>query len=214
MLILLLVLQEKMVYALTASDRLVTESNNNEVDSLQNPLEKLHTPPYIQTSIRYDFLTQRYILEKRIGSTLLSEPVYMTFDEYKRYNQQQNQTSYFRERNSLTYNPSQSPQRYQLPQRKKKRDPMESVFGPGGLQITTNGYIQVGAGFKRNIINNPTLPQRARRRTYFDFDQDIDINMNAKVGEKINFDINYDSEAGFDMDSKKIKLAYTGMRMI
>jgi hypothetical protein len=123
-------LQEKMVYALTASDRLVTESNNNEVDSLQNPLEKLHTPPYIQTSIRYDFLTQRYILEKRIGSTLLSEPVYMTFDEYKRYNQQQNQTSYFRERNSLTYNPSQSPQRYQLPQRKKKRDPMESVFGP------------------------------------------------------------------------------------
>jgi cell surface protein SprA len=210
MLILLLVLQEKMVYALTASDRLVTESNNNEVDSLQNPLEKLHTPPYIQTSIRYDFLTQRYILEKRIGSTLLSEPVYMTFDEYKSYNQQQNQTSYFRERNSLTYNPSQSPQRYQLPQRKKKRDPMESVFGPGGLQITTNGYIQVGAGFKRNIINNPTLPQRARRRTYFDFDQDIDINMNAKVGEKINFDINYDSEAGFDMDSKKIRLAYTG----
>lgn len=210
MLILLLVLQEKMVYALTASDRLVTESNNNEVDSLQNPLEKIHTPTYIQTSIRYDFLTQRYILEKRIGSTLLSEPVYMTFDEYKRYNQQQNQTSYFRERNSLTYNPSQSPQRYQLPQRKKKRDPMESVFGPGGLQITTNGYIQVGAGFKRNIINNPTLPQRARRRTYFDFDQDIDINMNAKVGEKINFDINYDSEAGFDMDSKKIRLAYTG----
>lgn len=115
-------MQEKMVYALTASDRLVTESNNNEVDSLQNPLEKLHTPPYIQTSIRYDFLTQRYILEKRIGSTLLSEPVYMTFDEYKRYNQQQNQTSYFRERNSLTYNPSQSPQRYQLPQRKKKRE--------------------------------------------------------------------------------------------
>ena len=140
----------------------------------------------------------------------MSEPVYMTFEEYKGYRQQQIQTDYFRERNSLSYDQSLAPQRYQLPQRKKKRDPLESVFGPGGVKITTKGYIEVAPGFRRNIINNPTLPQRARKRTIFDFNQDIDIDMNAKVGEKINFDINYDSEAGFNMDSKQIKLTYTG----
>ncbi|MDD4697541.1 MAG: cell surface protein SprA [Fermentimonas sp.] len=197
-------MQREAVFASTTNSDIV------EKDSLYNPLVKLQSPSYIQTTVRYDFLTKSYVLEKRIGSTLLSEPVYMSFDEYKRYRQQQIQTDFFRERNSLTYDHSLAPQRYQLPQRKKKRDPLESFFGPGGVKVTTNGYINVGAGLKRNIINNPTLPQRARKRTIFEFNQDIDINMNAKVGEKINFDINYDSEAGFDMDSKQIKLGYTG----
>lgn len=150
------------------------------------------------------------MLEKRIGTTLIAEPVSMTPEEYRRYLQHQNQIDYFRERNSLSYDNSTAPQRYQLPQRKSKRDPLESVFGPGGVRLTTNGYIEVSAGLKRNITDNPTMPQRARKRTILDFDQNIDINMNAKVGEKINFDINYDSEAGFNLDSRQIKLAYTG----
>jgi len=134
----------------------------------------------------------------------------MTPEEYKEYKRQQIQIDFFRERNSLSYDKSKFIQRYQLPKRRKKKDPLESVFGPGGVQINTNGYIEVSAGFKRNITDNPTLPQRSRRRTIFDFDQDINLNMNAKVGEKINFDINYDSEAGLDMDSRQIKLTYTG----
>ncbi len=34
--------------------------------------------------------------------------------------------------------------------------------------------------------------------------------MNAKVGEKINFDINYNTDATFDADAKQIRLAYKG----
>ncbi len=134
----------------------------------------------------------------------------MTSDEYKKYKQQQIQTDFFRERNSLSYDDSQLIQKYKLPQRKIKKDPLEAIFGPGGVQVTDKGHIEVSAGLKRNIINNPTIPQRARKKTIFDFGQNIDISMNAKVGEKINFDIDYDSEAGFDMDSRQIKLGYTG----
>ena len=144
-------------------------------------------------------------MEKKIGSTLLSDPIYMTSDEYKKYKQQQIQTDFFRERNSLSYDDSQLIQKYKLPQRKIKKDPLEAIFGPGGVQVTDKGHIEVSAGLKRNIINNPTIPQRARKKTIFDFGQNIDISMNAKVGEKINFDIDYDSEAGFDMDSRQIK---------
>ena len=32
----------------------------------------------------------------------------------------------------------------------------------------------------------------------------------ASVGSKVNFDMNYNTETSFDFDSKKLKLAYTG----
>ena len=44
----------------------------------------------------------------------------------------------------------------------------------------------------------------------FDFDQQIQLNVNAKVGDKIDFDIHYDTEASFDFQSKQLKLAYQG----
>src|SRR5690606_23157071 len=71
-------------------------------------------------------------------------------------------------------------------------------------------YIEVSAGIKRNVFNNPTLPQRARKRSILNFDQDINMSMNAKVGDKVNFDINYNSDASFDLDARQIKLSYSG----
>ncbi|MDD2513449.1 MAG: cell surface protein SprA, partial [Proteiniphilum sp.] len=82
--------------------------------------------------------------------------------------------------------------------------------GPGGVQLTTQGSIEISAGMKRDVTENPTLPLRARKRNRFSFDQQIQLHMNAKVGEKISFDVNYDTEATFDYRSKEIRLAYRG----
>ena len=49
------------------------------------------------------------------------------------------------------------------------------------------------------------------RNTFgFDFDEKINLSINGKVGDKVNLNMNYNTEATFDFDSKKMKLKYDG----
>lgn len=170
----------------------------------------LYAPSNIKTSVRYDYIYNRYIFENIVGSEIISTPFVMSLEEYKEYRKRENQIDYFKNRNSLSSQDLDYPQRFSLPNRNKKKESLESVFGPGGVVISTSGYIEVSAGIKRNVFNNPTLNQRARRRSIFHFDQDINMTMNAKVGNKINFDINYNSDDSFNFDAKQINLSYKG----
>ncbi len=178
---------------------------------LRQPIN-LEPPSNINTVVRYDYKTNRYVFENRVGNSVVSTPFSMSPEEYREYRLRQSQIEFFRERNSLSYEEPSSARRFTLPNRRERNAGLGSVFGPGGVELTTSGYIEVSAGLKRNVFNNPTLPQRARRRSMFDFDQDINMTMNAKVGDKVNFDINYNSNSSFDigMDAKEIKLAYRG----
>lgn len=134
----------------------------------------------------------------------------MTPKEYMEYRLKRMQQEHFNERNkggeSIT-----SPLRPIPLTRKKKIDRSgANIFGAGGIRFTTQGYVEISPGWKRNVTDNPVLPQRARARNRFDLDPQIQLKMNAKVGDKIDFNINYDSEATFDLDARQIKLAYHG----
>ena len=63
---------------------------------------------------------------------------------------------------------------------------------------------------KMNKNNDPSLPERSRKRSFFNFDESVQLNVQASVGTKVNFGMNYNTETSFDFDSKKLKLAYTG----
>ncbi|MBF6596985.1 MAG: cell surface protein SprA [Fermentimonas sp.] len=183
---------------------------NNAVDLFFKQPINLYGPSNISTEVRYDYISNRYVFENRIGHEIIYTPFTMSSEEYREYRKREDQISFFRSRNSLLYQESDYSQRFSLPNRSSKKESLESIFGPGGVVVTTSGYIEVSAGIKRNVFNNPTLPQRARRKSIFNYDQDIDMTMNAKVGNKVNFDINYNSDASFDLDAKQIKLSYLG----
>ena len=168
-------------------------------------------PPPIRTEVRYDYLTNRYILEKKIGKSTVSTPVSMTLEEYMEYRSRQGKIDYFRARNSMEGDTASPPSpRYSLRDIRKPARPTGNIFGEGGIRLSTQGTFEISTGIKRDVNKNPTLPQRARRRTTFEMGQDIRVNLNAKVGDKINFDINYDSQEAFDLDARKINLSYRG----
>lgn len=50
----------------------------------------------------------------------------------------------------------------------------------------------------------------SRRKTYFDFDEKIQASVTAKVGDKMSFNMNYNTDATFDFDSKNLKYQYQG----
>jgi cell surface protein SprA len=88
--------------------------------------------------------------------------------------------------------------------------PLEKIFGPGGVQLRTQGSVQVSMGIKSNKTDNPSLSMSARRKTYFDFDQKIQATIAASVGDRLKFNMTYNTDATFDFDSKNLKLAYEG----
>ncbi len=177
----------------------------------------LEKPTNMRTDVRYDYLRNLYIFENKVGENVISVPFYMTPEEYMEYRTRQLHIRYFRTRNAIGEDAPQDSPIPSLPSpmfspnnKQKPKQPTGIVFGAGGVRLTTNGTLELSMGIKHDRTDNPTLPQRARRRTTFNMGQDIRVNLNAKVGEKIDFDINYDSKESFDLEARKIKLAYRG----
>ena len=66
--------------------------------------------------------------------------------------------------------------------------------GPDGkvkIDIKPSGYVDFLAGYQGQKINNPTLPERARKNGVFDFNMNSQLQMDASIGEKLKLPINY-----------------------
>ena len=177
----------------------------------KSPID-LNTPSNIKTEVVYDHNLNRYLFQNKIGDKVVGTPFSMTPDEYMRYTLNTLNSNFFKEKNNFRNQSVQKPKNepISLFNIRKSNNLLEEVFGAGGVQITTQGYIELSSGLKRTVTDNPTLPERSRKRNTFDFDQQIQLNVNAKVGNKIDFGLNYDNNAMFDFDAKRIKLAYQG----
>ena len=49
-----------------------------------------------------------------------------------------------------------------------------------------------------------------RQRNIFDLTPQIQLNINARLGDRLNFDMNYNTDATFEFDARRIRLAYQG----
>ncbi|MDE6782352.1 MAG: cell surface protein SprA, partial [Paramuribaculum sp.] len=70
--------------------------------------------------------------------------------------------------------------------------------------------VQIDMGIKSNYTDNPALSLNSRRKTFFDFNQKIQATIAASVGDRLKFNMTYNTDATFDFDSKNLKLQYEG----
>ncbi len=87
--------------------------------------------------------------------------------------------------------------------------PLEKIF-VGRPRAPHPGSVQIDMGIKSNFTDNPALSLTSRRKTFFDFDQKIQATVQASVGDRLSFNMNYNTDATFAFDSKNIKLQYEG----
>ena len=139
----------------------------------------------------------------------LGTPMILTPEEYQDYSMQESMRSYFRAKNAEEFE-KETNKKFNITDMQFDLGPAERIFGPGGVRVRTQGSAEVTIGLKNNTTDNPSLPTRARSRTYFNFDESVQLNMQASVGSKVNFNMNYNTETSFDFDSKQLKLGYTG----
>jgi cell surface protein SprA len=173
----------------------------------------LKTPENLSGDFVYDPLTNTYKINPKIGDMNIVTPLVLTPEEYMKYSFKKSMDAYFRKKydESLEEDP-----------KKENKDglsgfdfkfdlgPAEKLFGPGGVQLSATGSVDIKMAITRTSTDNPTLTQSQRNRTAFDFDSQVQMNAAATIGDKINFDMNYNTQTTFDFDSKKLKLGYEG----
>ncbi len=175
----------------------------------KHPID-LRSPENIKSEVEYDPNTNTYILRTKVGDMDVSTPFTMTPQEYQDYSIKQSLQSYFREKNMELISEEGKQKTFSLFDLQFDLGPADKIFGPGGVQLKTQGSAEVKFGIKHQSTDNPALAERARKKTFFDFDEQVQLNVNAKVGDKVNFGLNYNTEATFDFDAQKIKLGYEG----
>ena len=169
----------------------------------------LETPENIKTTAEYDPGLGMYVIRTKIGDREIVTPYLMTTEQYNAMVNRQEMYGYFRRRNAESYEQKEK-QPFNILDMNFALGPLDKVFGPGGVRLTTSGSAQLSLGVKSNKTDNPALSLRNRRKTFFDFDQKIQANINASVGDKMKFNMTYNTDATFDFDSKNLKLAYEG----
>jgi len=171
----------------------------------------LINPENLNSVIEFDAKTNSYVFRTLIGDMEVGTPFSLSSSEYQKYQFENSMKAYFRDKSTQTDEErAASSNAFDPLDMRFSLGPAEKIFGPGGVQLKTQGSAELSFGVKNNKVDNPTLPERARSKTYLDFQQQIQLNMNAKVGDKLDFNMNYNTNATFDFDAQKIKLNYQG----
>ena len=177
-------------------------------DLYQSPLD-LKRPDNLQYQVVYNDTIDRYIIGNRMGSTWLSAPIMLTPKEYLAWTEQQQRNSYFRKQNDEIFQ-AKGKEKFDFSDMHFDLGPAEKIFGPGGIRVKTQGSAELKFGINKKNIDNPSLPIRNRKTMMMDFDEKINLNVNGKVGDKVNMNLNYNTDATFDFDAQNMKLKYDG----
>ena len=178
-------------------------------EDLQQGAADLQRPENLKQTVEYNDTLDRYIIGYKMGDTYVAAPIMMTPEEYQKWSEQQMLNDFFRQKNSEILQ-TQGKEKFDFTDMHFNLGPAEKIFGPGGVRIKTQGTAELKFGATLKNIKNPSLPIRNRKTTTMDFDEKININVNGKVGDKVDMNINYNTEATFDFDAQNLKLKYDG----
>lgn len=169
----------------------------------------LTLPDNIKQEVEYDDSLDRYFIGSRMGDGYLSTPIMMTPQEYRKWSEKREFDSFFRQKNDTLIKEG-GKDKFSFADMHFDLGPAEKIFGPGGVRIKTQGTAELKFGATLKNIDNPSLPIRNRKTTTMDFDEKINLSVNGKVGDKVNMNLNYNTDATFDFDSQNLKLKYEG----
>ena len=189
----------------------VAKTVPDNIDDLKRQPMDLRNPDNIISDTIYNEKDGTYSIATRLGEgSILGTPLLLDRNEYSLWHEKKQMQGYFRKKGNEEWENSKKKDKFDFTDMHFDLGPAEKIFGPGGVRITTKGNAEIKMGYSMQSIDNPSLPSRSRKTNSFDFDEKINLNMRGSVGDKMNMDFNYDTEATFRYDAKKINLKYEG----
>jgi len=85
----------------------------------------------------------------------------------------------------------------------QKNPIVDRIFGGNMMdKLKPNGFVTLDFKIIHQFIDNPVLPIIQRRQTFFNFDEQININFNGQIGEKLGMLTNLDTKAAFNFENQ------------
>lgn len=171
----------------------------------RNPFD-LKDPANIRDSIEYDPVTKHYYIVEKVGNQYYRKPTYLTFDELMLMQSRQSENDYFRKRADAL---AALNKKLLRPKLSVGDNLFNRIFGNGKIDIRPQGNVDLTVGYEGQNIQNPTLPESARKTGGFDFKESANLNVIGNIGDKLKLPISFNTLANFDFENQ-LKLDYTG----
>jgi cell surface protein SprA len=158
----------------------------------------------------FDKDLNRYVIIEKIGDYYTKTPIFLTRKEYAKYRLKRDMLLYFKQKVSATNSKkknSEEARKDLLPTYYVNSKFFEDIFGGNTVKVTPTGNINLRLGFIYQNTENPQISEENRSSFVFDFDQQINASIRAKVGERLEFTANYDTQATFDFQNL-VKINY------
>jgi cell surface protein SprA len=151
-----------------------------------------------------------YTIYEKIGELNYRPTSSMTFEEFKQHQDRQILKDYWQGRARAQDGESAVSGRSLIP--KIFISPiLDRIFGGSYVELIPRGFVTLDFGGAFQKINNPAIPIRQQRNGGFEFDQQINMSVVGKIGEKLAVTANFDNNNSFDFQNN-MKVEYTGFK--
>ena len=186
----------------------IPQDDGNPFNQGDNSGLYFQDPDNITREIIYDPITGQYIFYSKIGDFMYRDPFTMSKDQYIKYHSDKSLNDYWMERRESTSTGSDNGNQL-IPSIYVGGKVFDKIFGSNTIDIRLQGSADVTFGFKNQRRHDPSMTIKQQKTNNFDFDMDLQLSASAKIGEKIEFKLNYNTKTQFTFDDK-FTLKYEG----
>ena len=88
-------------------------------------------------------------------------------------------------------------------------NPLFSIFGKNEINLNINGAVDIKAGFRNTKSDQTTISRLDQSRNEPDFSQEVQVNVNGTIGDKLNILADWNTRRTFEYENQ-LKIKYTG----
>jgi len=164
------------------------------------------TPSNIIETVDYNPTTNTYTITKKVGTIVISTET-VTADEYQKRKLLGNTSDYWRKKE--TANSQGTETNSLIPKININNEIFKNIFGSSKIEIRPQGTAELILGVRVNKTDNPNIPVQQRTVATFNFDQNIQMSLLGKIGDKIQLNANFNTKAVFNFENQ-MNLKYEG----
>ena len=169
----------------------------------------LKDPTKVNLDVELDS-SLNYTIYEKMGELNYRPINTMTFQEFLDYQDREIKKSYWQGKSRSLDGESAVSSRGLIP--KIYMSPvLDRIFGGSYVELIPRGFVTLDFGGSFQKIANPNIPLRQQKNGGFEFDQQINMSVIGKVGEKLSVSANFDNNNSFDFQNN-MKVEYTGFK--
>jgi len=88
-------------------------------------------------------------------------------------------------------------------------NPIFSIFGKNVINLNISGAVDIKAGFRSTKSDQTTISSLDQTRNEPDFSQEVQVNVNGMIGDKLNIMADWNTQRQFEYENQ-LKIKYTG----